>query len=528
MRFFAFKSDLDYPVVIPKTDGGLVLDSSTSVRQQKTHFFECVHSLGDLIFLDKRLSHSELAAILQQPDAIFAQFHRTEDSPSWDTVPKRTLAHSLGDLLLPDLLYRHVTMHRANTVYLVTTAHQKARVEKHLGAAAPSMAVFTPNINENLFYPPSHKAKRAARAALGLSEQDIHIVYAGRWLATKGICQVLLALRLWPMANTKITVVGSFDRAFPIRFASASHYNFPEFFQREFITISKEKKVRMCPALAGESLRNMLWSADLFVYPSVHEDENFGMAPREAVLCGVPVVVSDFCGLHPLMTLMPWGGVATYPTINGPRYSVWQLRRKITEAIRASDWNPDACAAAVRRECNPDVSRSNLEEAAKSLLNEPLVTTLALRETEKKGRNELFRYANGSLVRAFIEKQDEVPDGALVDGTGACDPSFPAQQLQQAIHGFYTTIDKAPVVEVGSRLRGFFRMGMWQEERAIVEFGFPGPRMKRYDRRSWGLLVSCITTGWKTGMMMMTPRNRAQVTIAQELVDLGYLVPDEI
>jgi hypothetical protein len=527
MRFFAFKSDLDYPFAVPETDSGFILDSSTSVRQQKAHFFECVRSIGDLTLWDKKLSNSKLAEILQQPDAIFAQFHRTEDSPSWDAVPKRTLAHSLGDLLLPDLLYRHVTMHRANTVYLVTTAHQKLRVEKHLGGASPSMAVFTPKLNENLFYPPSNKEKRAARAALGLSEHDIQIVYAGRWLATKGICQVLLALRLWPIANTKISVVGSFDRTFPIGIVSASHYTFPEFFQREFIPISKGKKVQMCNALDGESLRNMLWSADLFVYPSVHEDENFGMAPREALLCGVPVVVSDFCGLNPLMNLMPWGGVTTYPTINGPRYSVWQLRRKIIKAIKTKDWNPDDCAAAVRIECDPDVSRSNVEEAVNLLLNEPLVTPFALREMEKKGRNELFRYANGSLVRAFIEKQEEIPDGALVDGTGADDTTFPTRQLRQAIHGFYTTIDRTPVVEAGSQLRGFFRVGMWKEERAIVEFGFPGPRMKRYNCKSWNSLLSCIVIDSKTGMMM-TPRNRTQVILAQELVDLGYLVPDEI
>ena len=524
MRFYAFKRDLDFPPLTQKTGGGVSLDSDTSVRKLKAHFFECVRSLGELIPVDEGLSHAELASIFQQPDAVLAQVHRFMESPSSYAVPKRTLAHSLGDFLLPEILYRFVLTHRTNTVYLVTTAHQKARVEEHLGAAAPSMAVVTPKLDETLFCPPTPGERRAARSALGLSEQDVHIVYAGRWLATKGICQVLRALRMWPIANVKTTLVGSFERMFPIQIASASHFTFPHFFQREFIAGRQGERLRMCGPLAGENLRNMLWSADLFVYPSVHEDENFGMAPREAVLCGVPVVVADFCGLHPLMSLMPWGGVATYPTLSGPRYSVWQLRRTIAEAVRARGWNPATCATAVRDECNPEVSRSNVRTAVESLLKAPLGEPIDMREAEKKGRNELFRYADGKVVMAFAEQKKEVPDGAFVDGTGG--PTDQTRQLLQATQGFYTTVDKAPIVEASSRLRGFFRTGLWREERAIVEFGFPGPRMKHYDPRTWGSLVSCVTTEKRMGMTLR-PKNKTQIALAQELVDLGYLVPDE-
>jgi hypothetical protein len=523
MRFYAFKRDLDLLPLTQKAEGGVSLDSSTSVRQQKAHFFECVRSLGNLISLDEGLSDTELASIFQQPDAVLALVHWTEGYRRWYAVPKRTLAFSLGDFLLPEFLHHPVAMGRTNTVYLVTTAHQKARVEEHLGAAAPSMAVFTPKLNEALFYPPTSKERHTARAALELSEQDIHIVYAGRWLATKGICQVLRALRMWPISNVKTTLVGDFERSFPIRIASASHYNFPHFFQREFIAGRQGEKLRMCGSLAGENLRNMLWSADVFVYPSVHEDENFGMAPREAVLCGVPVVVADFCGLHPLMSLMPWNGVATYPTLSGARYSVWQLRRTIAEAVRARGWNAVTCASAVRDECNPEVSRSNVRTAVESLLKAPLGEPIDMREAEKKGRNELFRYADGKVVMACVEQKKEVPDGSLVDGTGSSDQT---PQLLQALQGFYTTVDKAPIVEASSRLSGFFRTGLWREERAIVEFGFPGPRMKRYDPRSWGSLVSCVTNEKRTGMTVR-PKNKTQIALAQELVDFGYLVPDE-
>jgi hypothetical protein len=523
VHFYAFKGDLDSLPLPQKSEGGVSLDSSTSVRKLKAHFFECVRSLGNLTSLDEGLSNTELASIFQQPHAVLALVHWTDDYRRSYAVPKRTLAHSLGGFLLPELLSGHFTMHRTNTICLVTTAHQKARVEEHLRAAAPRMAVFTPKLNEALFYPPTPKERRAARAALELSEQDIHIVYAGRWLATKGICQVLRALRMWPIANVKTTLVGGYERSFLIELTAASHYTFPRFFQREFIAGCQEEKLRMCEPLASDNLRNMLWSADLFVYPSVHEDENFGMAPREAVLCGVPVVVADFSGLHPLMSLMPWGGVATYPTLSGPRYSLWQLRRTIVEAVRARGWNAATCAAAVRDECNPEVSRSNVRTAVEGLLEAPLGEPIDIREAQKKGRRELFRYADGKVVMAFAEQKKEPPDGALVDGTGTSDQTW---QLLRVTQGFYTTLEQPPRVEPGSRLRGFFRTGLWKEEKAFVEFGFPGPRMKRYDRRSWGSLVSCVTTEKRTGITLR-PKDKTQIALAQELVDFGYLVPDE-
>jgi len=38
--------------------------------------------------------------------------------------------------------------------------------------------------------------------------------------------------------------------------------------------------------------------------------------------------------------------------------------------------------------------------------------------------------------------------------------------------------------------------------------------------------VSCVTTEKRMGMTVR-PKNKTQIALAQELVDLGYLVPDE-
>jgi hypothetical protein len=89
----------------------------------------------------------------------------------------------------------------------------------------------------------------------------------------------------------------------------------------------------------------------------------------------------------------------------------------------------------------------------------------------------------------------------------------------------YTTHNKAPLVKPNERLRGFFRVGAWKEERAIIEFGFPGPRIKRYNIKDWQLLRSCIFSD-KTNDITVSPRTVEQVRLVQELVELGYLVND--
>ena len=527
MQFFVFKKDLGLLSAPGSKRKDLSLDGWTSVARLKGHFFDCLRSFGEIIPLDEKSSRQKLAALFKKPGVVFVRCHSAGEGipPFWNEIPKRTLAHSLGTFLLPTL-YHAIATSFVNTIWLVTTDFQMKRLKKYLGKAAPPMAVFTPRMDEESFFPPTRKQRLSARKKLGLYKKDIHIVYSGRWLATKGICQLARIFKLWPLSNVKITLVGAFNPSFPINYMSASHFTFADYFQREFILPGQGKQIRLLEPKAPDKLREILWGADIFTYPSVHEDENFGMAPREAALCGVPVVATDFCGLHPLVSSMPWGGIATYPTFSGPRFSLYQFRKLMDITLKESKFDYKDYSLIARKECNQDISRSSLKDALGLLLKMPLEPPLEKEAAEKKWRMNLFGYADERIPMAFAEKKERVPEGALVDGTGTYSENFPYRKFLQIIQGFYTTMDKAPSVKAGWTLRGFFRIALWKEEKRLVEFGFPGPRMKRYNDKEWGSLISCVK--FERGLeITMRPLKTGQVRLAQELVDLGYIVPDQ-
>jgi glycosyltransferase involved in cell wall biosynthesis len=417
MRFFAFKKDINTKPV--KTDGeqGFLVDDSTSVVQHKKHFFEALKTIGELIPMDDTISLKEAQHIFSKPDTIFAQMHNAVPLSRWNQIPKRTLCHSLGDFLLPDVFFQPQSF-KHDTTNLVTSDFQRKRLNKHLGKAAPAMAVFTPKLNEADFYPPNIKEKIKAREDLTLGKNDIHIVYAGRWLATKGICQLLRTLDLWPDKNVKISLVGNFTPSFPLRMSSTSHYTFGDYFKREFLTPNNSKQIQLLPGRTPNDLRKLFWSADLFVYASTHEDENFGMSPREAALCGVPVVVTDFCGLHQIGEQMPWGYIGTYPTFGGIRYSLKQFRILLGKAAKKKDWDSEYSIKFVKKECSLSLSTKNMQEAASRLLKNKIEPMLDQKAARKKLMFDIIRYADEKVATAFIEKEEKFIDGGYVDGTG--------------------------------------------------------------------------------------------------------------
>jgi glycosyltransferase involved in cell wall biosynthesis len=521
MQFAVLKPDLNMKKFSHARGKRFNLDSSTSVAQQKVHLLETLETLGKVVAIEANIKRPDYKALCSRPDTIIVTIHHPLP---WERVPRRNLLHSLGDYMLTNVYFNHENF-APNTVNLMTSLLQAQRIKKHLRQACPGLGVFTPRLKADHFYPPSRSEKKSARQKLRLAEGTKHIVYAGRWLATKGICQVIRAFNLWPMEDVRISLAGNFEPDFVLSQTQASHHTFADFFGRESAGRNRGVQLEMLKAHGPDALRQLLWSADLFVYPSIHEDENFGMAPREAVLCGVPVVVSDFCGLGQLGRGVG-GLLGTYPTLAGPRYSIKALRDLIAKGFGTTQRELNKNIGFVTKECDPDSARTDLKHAIQTLLRQPLIQDLP---SPKSGRRELLsnllRYADSGILQAVIEKKRPVPAGLLVDGTGCFNKEFAYHKFLSAIQGFYTTVDKPAAVEPGEVLRGFWRLALWKEEQALVEMGFPGPRFKRYDKNDWSILTACVR-GLPDQEIEVCPVTGQQLDLARELIDLGYLVPD--
>jgi len=365
MRFLVFKSDIE---LLRGNLGGkdFFVRDATSVEKQKNHFFETLSNIGSIIFIEDT-PISEIRELLQKPDVILATIHgdsfleKNHDiNEAISATPRRVLQHALGACMLPEGLFRCMGK-TANTSFLVCTDFEKRRIERMLCGAAPFLGVFTPRIDTHIFYPPSNKERLKAREKYSVGENDIHLVYAGRWLATKGICQVIRALSIWPSNNVRFTIAGNFCPDFPIESVWARHDCFEQFFMSEIAETAPAGLVNLLGPLQPGGLRELYWSADAFVYPSVHEDENFGMAPREAALCGLPCIVTDFGGLHEVSRIMPYQTIETYPTTHGSRYSLQSLREAIKYTVEIKGQFPCfSIRDKVMAECDIHISRENL------------------------------------------------------------------------------------------------------------------------------------------------------------------------
>lgn len=533
MRFLVSKCEFDF--IANKKDASNInfkLNSATSVNKLKAHFFKTIGQLGEIIKVDVENNIDEIKKICLQEDVIFVSFH--EIPP--EGLSCRLLQHTKGGLMLTGGFLNKWTF-GSSTMNIVTTQNQANQLKKGLGDAAPLLGVFVPEIDSNTFRFPSEKEKENARANYGLNKNDFHIVYAGRIISNKGICQLVRAANLWNEKNVIITIIGDFEPDFFIYQSNANHTTFSQFFQREIIEKSKHKIVYR-KALKSKELRKAFWSANCFVYPSFHEDENFGITPREAILCGTPVIVTDFCGLGELKQTHS-GILTTFPTLGGVRFSLNQLTEELQ---KIKNWNENEKqknieynAEYVKNECCTEKATASLKQAAEKLLQ--LKPEEPIGDWRSNIRlNKWIKKAPKNFKKAFELAKYPTFEGLYVDGTGEYRDEFSDAHFLTAIQSLYTTHSDILTVEKQisyqcddityykyRKYQSFWRIALWQEEQSIVEFGFPGPRIKKYNNEDWHLLIMTTRSGKNELCIKIEDDNATQ--IIDELLLLGYLVP---
>lgn len=518
MRFYVLKHDYEGSLKKEETES-FKLYEGTSVVRHKRWFFNCIRQHGRIIPLDRRLKEKELRSLLSKPDAIFVSVHSSFDELGYQRIPRRMLSLSLGTLLVsPESLYRTKELPSAQ-VLLVSTKFQIERLESLFGNLMPRMYVFPHKVEVDFFVPPDKKQKALARQKYGIKEGQVHIVYAGRWIVTKGICQLIRILDIWPLSNIALTLSGNIEEDNRIAYSFAHHKTFSNFLDKELLQ-RRRSWLRLQPAKYKKDLRELFWSADLFVNPSIQPDENFGITPREAISCGLPIVATNFGGLKPLTEAMSWKGVDTYPTLMGSRFSLKQFHNILSTAVKNHRFFSPQEYRKVINECDPQIAKENLRAAIEYLKDKRPERPIDIEAMKRKVKKKLYNVVDERAFKLFLNSRKKLPAGCYTYGDGPTHYAFPIVQ------GIYSAKTTSPIVERNTKWRGFFRISMWDKEKTLVEFGFPGPRIKHYPEKLWDSLRRCSRLT-ESGDYLITPLDRLGISLVQELVDLGYLVSDD-
>jgi glycosyltransferase involved in cell wall biosynthesis len=131
------------------------------------------------------------------------------------------------------------------------------------------------------------------RNAQGIPAQSKLILFLGRMSQKKSPDLLLRAFAALPeTANT-------FDAAPHLAFVGPDESGMKARLQQLAIELGVAQRVHISPPLDGLAKWAAYRDSDIFVLPSLNE--NFGNSAAEAVAAGTPVIVTDQCGVAPLL-----------------------------------------------------------------------------------------------------------------------------------------------------------------------------------------------------------------------------------
>jgi glycosyltransferase involved in cell wall biosynthesis len=158
------------------------------------------------------------------------------------------------------------------------------------------------------------------RRQVGAAVEERLVLYLGRLSRKKGL-DVLARAFAGLGGAVRLVVVGPDDGDGCL-----------QDLQRLIKALSLDGRVALTGPRYGRDRLSALVDADVFVLPS--QSENFGNAAAEALACGVPVVVSDRCGIAEFVRSTGAGAVVPYGDAEALREAIHEILHD--EALRAS------------------------------------------------------------------------------------------------------------------------------------------------------------------------------------------------
>jgi glycosyltransferase involved in cell wall biosynthesis len=521
-KIFVDENEYDFETRNQCSGDHVKLDSETSVSRLKTHFFQTLAEIGEVVRYRREdaVPNTSLAKSLMEPGALVACFHESPPGLSC-----RLLQHTKGGLMLTGGFLGQRSFDHPSTVSLVTSRSQAERLRNAFSDFKHQILPFYPTIDSRYF-----AIDEIRNDVSEEPRKNDHLIYAGRWIANKGMCQMVRALNEQVTGARTLEFVGEFERDFPISQSGGMHTNYSAFHAREIL--EKGRRIKLCfqHSLPVVPLASRYRKAAAMIYASFHEDENYGLAPREAAACGAMPIVTDICGLGEFGRKARGGIVRTWPTLGGIRYSLKELASEVERVMswpqekrhNASVFNKELVAS----ECSGRNSVEQMNHAIEALLALPIAPPPAGGWRAPSRLANMAEIGPPSFRHALRESSCTDPDGLYVEGVGYNDQVYSEARLLTAIQGLYTTWPRPPRISTRGWLHGFWRVGLWEDERALVEFGFPGPRLLRFSISEWDV-VTAAAKSLAPGDFAFEIRDSRAVEVFQRAIDLGYLVPDD-
>ncbi len=179
--------------------------------------------------------------------------------------------------------YEEAVFGRASdTEILLISDTEKAKFVRHYQTPEARMHMLPPGISEDRRRPQdATRRRRVKREELGIAEGDFVMLFVGSGFIKKGLDRAIrTAARIreeQPSITPRLLVVGQ-DK------------------QRRFQRLAKQLEAQDCVEFLGgrDDVPDLLLAADVLLHPAL--DEAAGIVLLEALVAGLPVIVTDVCG----------------------------------------------------------------------------------------------------------------------------------------------------------------------------------------------------------------------------------------
>lgn len=210
---------------------------------------EVAHQQGMTTLLDCHQVHPDFLdrVIAESASNLSISVPKTIDTPTWRK--QKLQEFQLADFLL-----------------LISEPQKRSFLEA--GFASEKLATITLWADISIFYPPPVKIVK--------NSDVLRVLFVGGFCLRKGVPYLLQAMELCG-SSVELTLIG------------AKTSEITEFLEKAV------GKFNYVPTMTKAQLREYYWQSDVLVLPSLVD--TFGWVAMEAMACGLPVIVSENCGV---------------------------------------------------------------------------------------------------------------------------------------------------------------------------------------------------------------------------------------
>jgi len=143
------------------------------------------------------------------------------------------------------------------------------------------------------------------------TNEKVTYLYSGRLSTQKNILELITYFDQFNKniaQNSRLIIAGPFDDlGIPFLGKNLSSGSYGHSVEKKLASLNNEN-IEVLRNCNHEELLELYRSSDFYISLSTHNDEDYGMAPAEALCCGLPCILTD------------WGGFSGFNNISNNRY----------------------------------------------------------------------------------------------------------------------------------------------------------------------------------------------------------------